>query len=129
MKLPMAIAGVVVSAVCAALLMALRRAIDRRQAAEQQLAALAASIKSLQARVSELNRRTPPEHESQAMSVIAENDPEPKTLAVLAAAATAFLGKAAHIRSVSSIQPPPRTRAPGRNRAVSSCKPRTTRGA
>lgn len=103
MKLQMAIAGVVVGAVCAALLLALRRAIDRRQAADRQLAALSATVKTLQSRVAELSRRTPPEHEIEPISVVAENSPEPKTLAILAAAATAFLGKTAHIRSVSSI--------------------------
>lgn len=93
------IAGVVAGAACAALLAALRRALERQRATERQLAALAATVKTLQARVAELSRGTPPGHEMEPVAVTGEYDPEPQTLAVMAAAAAAFVGKAARIRS------------------------------
>lgn len=95
-----AVAAMVAGAACAALLAAVRRAAQRQQATDRQLAALAATVTSLQARVVELGRRTAVSTQGiQPISTAADNDPEPKTLAVMAAAATAFLGKAAQVRS------------------------------
>lgn len=96
----MAMVAVLTGAGCAALIAAFRRAAERQRAADGQLKALAATVQNLQARVVELSRRIPSAHEVAPAPAPAESGPEPKTLAVLTAAATAFLGKAAQIRSV-----------------------------
>lgn len=101
----LAMASVLAGAGCAVLAAALRRAARRRRATEGQLAALAATVKTLQARVAELSRAAssgPVESiaaAAEGAGVTRLHEPRPETLAVLTAAATAFLGKAAHLRS------------------------------
>ncbi len=100
------LAGVSCATACAALLRAWLRAVERERATEPQMAALAASVKALEARVAELSRATRSTQEIESISAAAEgagiaklSEPKPETLAIIAAAATAFLGKAARIRS------------------------------
>jgi len=110
----MTMVAVLVGAGCAALIaglrLVLRRASQRQQATNQQITALTATVKALEACVAELSRRTPPAGEIEPISAAAEctglapfTELEPKTLAVITAAATAFLGKAAHIRSARPL--------------------------
>lgn len=114
MKLEMAIAGAVFGAscfaVCAILRRAGRRAAHRRQSTERQLAALSATVKTLQHRVEELSRIMQSAREGEFIAPAAEgagvtklSEPKPETLAVITAAATAFLGKAARIRSAHLV--------------------------
>lgn len=114
MKLEMAMAGAVFGASCVALCAILRRAgrhaSHRQQATERQLAALSATVKALQHRVEELSRAMPPAREVESIAAAAEGAgitelaaPKPETLAVITAAATAFLGKAARIRSAHLV--------------------------
>lgn len=85
---------------CVTLIAVLRRAAERQRAVDGHLKALAATVETLQARVVELSRRMPATRDAEPISAAAQEEPEPKTLAVLTAAATAFLGRAAQIRSV-----------------------------
>src|ERR1700744_6182200 len=110
----MAIAAAFLGAGCAVLIAGLqrilRRARQRQRATDRQIVSLAATVKTLEARVAELSRRTPPAGEIGSISAAGEStglapstELEPKTLAVLTAAATAALGKAAYIRSARSV--------------------------
>ena len=110
-------ATVMVSAACIALYFgvqrSLRRAVREQQAAnDRQIAALAATVKALQARVAELNRLAMerageiPAMEAATADVAETAQVKPEMLAVITAAATTFLGKAAHIRS-AKLSPTP----------------------
>lgn len=83
----------------------LRQNAVRRRAAERQIAELIASVRSLEARVAELSRMERAQ-EAESITAAAEGaetaklqQPQPEMLAVMTAAATAMLGKAARIRS------------------------------
>jgi hypothetical protein len=115
----LAVAAALVAAGCAAiyaaLVRALRRAVaEQQQAVDRQLNSLAMTVKVLQARVAELDAHMAAQLPAPAQpsaggatKVPAENvaeeeqDPvKPATLAAIAAAATAFFGKAARVRAV-----------------------------
>lgn len=96
----------------------LRRAQAEQQAANDKIAALTATVEILHARIAELNRRehdrlTEDENrpaESPGSESTGENfsgetaDPlKPEMIAVISAAATAFLGKSARIRSAKLV--------------------------
>ena len=104
------IAGLLSGAGCVAVLVGLLRAWfragERERARERQIAALTASLKALQERVAQLSRAAPPRQEIDSISAAAEGagiaglrEPNPETLAVITAAATAFAGKSARVRS------------------------------
>jgi len=108
------IAGAGCVAIYAALERAMRRAVrERQREMERQLNAMATTMKSLQARVAELSRLQAAqarEGRVVALSAAAENAVEPMTSPVkpeivvaLTAAATAFLGKKARIRSAQLL--------------------------
>ena len=108
------IAGAGCVAIYAALERAMRRAVRERQRdTERQLNAMATTMKALQARVAELSRLQAAqvqECEVVALSAAAENAGEPKPAPVkpeivvaLTAAATAFLGKKARVRSAQLL--------------------------
>lgn len=109
--LAMVIAGAGCAAVHVALRRTLRNAIACQQlAAEQQLAALAATVRALQARVAELHRNALPAQDIETIAAAAEGaavatlqPPAPQTLAIITAAATAFLGSGARIRSARPL--------------------------
>jgi hypothetical protein len=98
----------------------LRRAVSERQrATERQLDALAAALKALEAQVAELSRvpvlqaAAAPEEEIQAPAPAAidaappaREQVTPEILAVIAAAANAFLGKKVRILSANPLQSP-----------------------
>jgi len=105
-----ALVGAACVAVYAGLARAMRRAVaDKQRETERQLSAMATTVKALQARVAELGglKALPAQQgESAATSITAENkggqkqeSPQPEIVAVLTAAASAFLGKKAHVRS------------------------------
>lgn len=111
----MAIAGVLAGIGCWGAFSGLRRAwlraAQRRQLAERQLNALTAAVAALEARVAELSRMAGPAQEieskpaaAQGAGLASSSKPKQETLAVIAAAATAFLGRAARIRSVQPAQ-------------------------
>jgi outer membrane murein-binding lipoprotein Lpp len=91
----------------------MRRAIQERQLeTQQQLNALATTVRTLQARVVELGEMqttaaqerafsSPPATQNEGGELQAAEKPE--VLAAITAAATAFLGKRARIRSVQSL--------------------------
>jgi hypothetical protein len=92
----------------------MRREVEGRQRdMEWQLNAMATTVKALQARVAELSRLQAArvqEAEVVAISAVDENAGEPKSASVkpeivvaLTAAATAFLGKKARVRSAQLL--------------------------
>jgi hypothetical protein len=107
-----AIATALVAASCAAIYAGLSRAIrravaERQQDTDRQLSALTTKINALQTRVIELTA-SQAESTQAADSVTGENmagQPQPETLAIIAAAATTFLGKTARIRSANALSP------------------------
>jgi len=101
-------------AIYAGLERAMRRAVRERQGdMERQLNAMTTTMKALQARVAELSRLQAArvqEAEVVAISAAAENSGEtrtspvkPEIVAVLTAAATAFLGKKARVQSAQLL--------------------------
>ena len=81
--------------------------VEKQSELERQLHAMAATVKALEARVAELGSlEEAREGEVRTISAVAETAPEtgPETVAVLTAAATAFLGKKARVRS-AQLQP------------------------
>lgn len=100
---------------CAAVYVALSRALryavgERQTEMERQINTMAATVKALQGRVAELSRlQAEHAHQGEALaeateeSIFSEKREKepmtPQTLATLTAAATAFLGKKARIRS------------------------------
>ena len=111
----MGIAAVLAGAACAAVYAgvqrSLRRAVAEQQAStDRQIAALTTTLKALQARVAELNQLLEdrsgevPAMEAVESSRAGNNAMKPEIVAVISAAATTFLGKAAHIRSAQPMQ-------------------------
>lgn len=107
-----ALLGASCAALAAGLWHTVRRAAQRQQATSRQLAALTAAVKALQEHVAELSRVTPSPQTTESIAAAAEgsgirvlSEPKAETLAVITAAATAFLGRAAHIRSVRLTPP------------------------
>lgn len=89
---------------------ALRRAVSEQQhSTDRQIAALATTVKALQAHVAELNRvaaERAGEMATTSASGESSNTKEPikpEMLAVITAAATQFLGKTARISSVKPV--------------------------
>jgi hypothetical protein len=108
------IAGAGCVAIYAGLERVLRRAVRERQRdADRQLNAMATTVKALQARVAELSRLQAarvPEAEAAVIATQAETtgqakqaQTKPEIVAVLTAAATAFLGKKARVRSAQLL--------------------------
>jgi len=105
------IAGAGCAAIYAGLARAMRRAVAKRQReTDRQLSALAMRVKALEARVAELGRPQAAEagrSEAAALNAAADSEteskPRPEIMATIAAAATAFLGKTARIRSVQPL--------------------------
>jgi uncharacterized protein len=98
----------------AALERAMRRAVRERQRdMERQLNAMATTVKALQARVAELSRMQATRMQEAEVAVIAtpaeiadhakRAQTKPEIVAVLTAAATAFLGKKARVRSAQLL--------------------------
>jgi len=109
----MAIVALLAGAGCAAayrcVRRSLRRATERRQTTDRQIFTLAATVKSLEARVAEFSRIQRAQ-EVESISAAAEGtdlaklqQPKPEVLAAMTAAATAFLGKTARIRSAKLV--------------------------
>jgi hypothetical protein len=108
------VAAVLVGGACALLYAgvqrSLRRAIaEQQEATDRQIAAMATTVKALQTHVAELNRlaaeragefATIPELEN---AKDRSDEMKPEMLAVITAAATTFLGKAARIRSAKLV--------------------------
>jgi hypothetical protein len=98
----------------------IRRAVlERQQATERQLSALAVKVKALEARVAELNQilELQPEAASEfdmeaaaaaAEDAVAREDTEvtPEMMAVITEAASAFLGKKVHVLSAKLLEQP-----------------------
>jgi len=108
------IAGAGCVAIYAGLERVLRLAVRERQCdADRQLNAMATTVKALQARVAELSRLQAarvPEAEAAVIATAAETadhakqaQTKPEIVAVLTAAATAFLGKKARVRSAQLL--------------------------
>lgn len=109
----LAVITMLVGAGCAVIYASLARTLRRtiaegQRETERQLSALTMSVRTLQARVAELGRlQTAQPHESDvALASAREGEtrekqeaPKPEILAAITAAATAFLGKKARIRS------------------------------
>ena len=83
---------------------------ERQQATESQLSELIAAVKALEARLAETSR---PAAAAPAVAVAAKEavhgakaEATPEILAVLVAAATAFLGKKVRIRSAKMLHSP-----------------------
>lgn len=101
------IAGAGCVAIYAGLERAMRRAVRERQRdTERQLNAMATTVKALQSRVAELGRLQAARGEVVVMATPAESgarakqaQTKPEIVAALTAAATAFLGKKARVRS------------------------------
>jgi len=103
-------AGVLVGAACAVLYAGLkhslrRTAIDQQASIDRQLAAMATTVRSLQMRVAELNRLAAERADELAALKSSQGNAhvneaiKPEVLAVITAAATAFLGKTPRIHS------------------------------
>ncbi|HEY1805657.1 MAG TPA: hypothetical protein VGG45_14370 [Terracidiphilus sp.] len=108
-----AVAGAVCLAVYAAMARMMRRAVaDKQRENDRQWSAIAATVQTLQARVAELGRLEGEQSESavwagETRAGQRRGSTEPETIAVLTAAATAFLGQKARIRSaqIASAEP------------------------
>jgi hypothetical protein len=110
----MGVAAFLVGGACALVYAGVQRSLRRAVAEQQensdrQIAALATTVKALQMRVAELNRLAAEragEIASMPVPENAENGIEPmksEMLAVITAAATTYLGKAARIRSAKLV--------------------------
>jgi len=108
------IAGAGCVAVYAGLERAMRRAVRERQRdMERRLNAMATTVKALQARVAELSRLQAARPVAGEVTVIAapaetagqpkQAQTKPEIVAALTAAATAFLGKKARVRSAQML--------------------------
>jgi len=90
---------------------AMRRAVEERQRdMERQLNAMATTVKALQSRVAELGRLQAARGDVVVMATPAESgarakqaQTKPEIVAALTAAATAFLGKKARVRSAQLL--------------------------
>ena len=105
------IAGAGCVAIYAGLERAMRRAVRERQRdTERQLNAMATTVKALQSRVAELGRLQAARGDVVVMATPAESgarakqaQTKPEIVAALTAAATAFLGKKARVRSAQLL--------------------------
>ena len=101
-----ALAAASCAAIYAMLARALRRAVNQQQqSTDRELSALTLKVRTLQQRVAELSA-TQVEPPQAADSIGGENmagQVQPETLAVVAAAATTFLGKRTRIRSLQAV--------------------------
>lgn len=87
---------------------------ERQQTAERRLSELSTQIKALEARIAELSQSAPLRDAAAAQAKAAQTPPEkpagaevtPEILVVLAAAATAYLGKNVRVRSAKALQSP-----------------------
>ena len=83
---------------------------ERQQSAERQLSELSAIVTALQARIAELGKPPGPPAAATAVPPTPESPKKaqvtPDILLMLAAAATAFLGKEVRIRSARKLQSP-----------------------
>jgi hypothetical protein len=96
------------AAIYAGLSRALRCAVGQQQLdTDRQLGALGAKINALEMQVAELAASQIGPVQAAELSECANmsGQPEPKTIAIIAAAATTFLGKKAHIRAAKSFSP------------------------
>lgn len=87
----------------------LRGIAERQQATEQQLSAVAAKVKSLEARLAELSRLAPASASvipAKELGQKKDKEITPEMLVVIAAAVTVFLGKKVRIRSAKMLQSP-----------------------
>ncbi|MFZ0338741.1 MAG: hypothetical protein WAL45_11965 [Terracidiphilus sp.] len=111
------IAGVSCVAIYAGLEGVLRRAVREQQRdMERQLNAMATTVKALQARVAELSRVQATRPVASGVAVISapvetasqtkQSQAKPEIVAALTAAATAFLGRKARVRSAESLPGP-----------------------
>jgi hypothetical protein len=103
------LAGAGCAVACVYVRQVLRRAAERRRTTDRQMRELAASVKALESRVAEFSRK---QNASSVESITAAvegasetalQQPKPEMLAVMTAAATAFLGKTARIRSTKLV--------------------------
>ena len=108
------IAGVGCVAIFAGLKRVMRRALRERQRdMERELNAMATTVKALEARVAELSKLQAARVEQAKVAVISESaetaeapeqaQTQPEIVAALTAAATAFLGRKARVRSAKLI--------------------------
>lgn len=111
------IAGAGCAAIYAGLERVLRRAVRERQRdMERQLNAMATTVKALQARVAELGRlQAARGQEAEVATIVASAETagkstqaqtKPEIVAALTAAATAFLGRKARVRSAELLPGP-----------------------
>lgn len=108
-----ALAGAGCVAIYAGLTRALRRAVAARQwETDRRMNVMAATLKALQARVAELGRQIDAQMQEGDLAIVApekidaggKNEPvKPEIVAAMTAAATAFLGKKARIRSARQL--------------------------
>jgi methylmalonyl-CoA carboxyltransferase large subunit len=85
----------------------LRGIAERQQAAEDQLSSLAASVKSMEARLVELSRPAPASvMPTKEVGQKKDEEITPEMLVVIAAAVSVFLGKKVRIRSAKMLQSP-----------------------
>ncbi len=102
-----AMAGAACVTVYAAMVRVMRQAVaEKQRETDRQLSAMSATVNALQARVAELGGLKAEKGETSAFSEKADamasrklESPAPETVAVLTAAAAAFLGKQARVRS------------------------------
>ncbi|SPE21678.1 conserved hypothetical protein [Candidatus Sulfotelmatomonas gaucii] len=108
-----ALVGAGCIAIYAGLSRVLQRAVAARQReTERQMSAMATTVKALQARVAELGRLHAAQTQEGDFAIVApakndagrKNEPvKPEIVAAMTAAATAFLGKKARIRSARQV--------------------------
>ena len=88
---------------------------DRLQAADRRLSELGAMVESLEARIAALTRAAPPAAVPAAAQakptpatpvIAAKTEVTPEMIVILAAAATAYLGKTVRVRSAKMLQSP-----------------------
>jgi hypothetical protein len=88
---------------------------ERQQAADHRLKELGALVESLETRIAELTRVAPPvatpaaaqaKPAQAALAIPAKAEVTPEIIVMLAAAATAYLGKNVRVRSAKMLQSP-----------------------
>ena len=84
---------------------------ERQQKTDRRLSELRAQINALEARIAEIGRASTLRDAAAAQAKMAQSKPiqtevTPEILVVLAAAATAYLGKNVRVRSARTLQPP-----------------------
>ena len=88
---------------------------ERQQAADRRMSELGALVESLGARIAELTRVAPPvaspaavqaKSAQSALATPAKAEVSPEMIVILAAAATAYLGRNVRVRSAKMLQSP-----------------------